>query len=206
MPETVNRNIVDVTPRAGARAKSTASPISREDVDQLESVITKTIENTNVKEMEAEIEKIMSERKAATEKVLEIDPELQSIVTADDFLPIVETFADDDFPKPSLPKDEPGKRAEEPSDSDYVVDDAADAEKDEAEAPKTTTKIARSEATKVETATAITTQITSGKIDDVTIRTENEKVSAKNNEIKSIPPFRFAAETKERGNIVVSFR
>lgn len=66
----------------------------QEEVTQLKSVITKTIENNNenVKEVEEELEKIANERKAATEKVILTD----AFDTRNDFEPIVETFSEDD--------------------------------------------------------------------------------------------------------------
>lgn len=94
----------------------------QEEVTQLKSVITKTIENNNenVKEAEQELEKIANERKAATEKVILTD----SFDTHNDFEPIVETFSEDDaiVIKPKSTGDE---RPVEAQESDYVIEDNA---------------------------------------------------------------------------------
>lgn len=66
----------------------------QDEVTQLKSVITKTIENNNenVLEVERELEILENERRAATEKVI-----LTEAFNADnDFVPIVETFSEDD--------------------------------------------------------------------------------------------------------------
>lgn len=151
----MNRNIID----RNQKSQTTVSPISREDVDQLESVITKTIENTKVQEVEAEIVKIVNERKAATEKVMEIDPELQSIVTADDFLPIFETFSGD----------EAGNGSDEPADDDYIVEDSNNAKVENIEIDATKATIKTTTKNDLDNSTF-------GKIDDVTIRTDKKKV------------------------------
>lgn len=96
-----DRNIIDTESQQHTKLKPIESQtiankqsLIQEEVTQLESVITKTIENNNenVKEVERELEKIANERKAATEKVILTD----SFNTKDDFIPIVETFSEDD--------------------------------------------------------------------------------------------------------------
>lgn len=92
----------------------------QDDVTQLKSVITKTIENNNenVKEVEQELEKIANERKAATEKVILTD----AFDTRNDFEPIVETFSEDDaiVIKPKQTIDEHPAEAQE---TDYIIED-----------------------------------------------------------------------------------
>ncbi|XP_031617659.1 uncharacterized protein LOC116337350 isoform X2 [Contarinia nasturtii] len=91
----------------------------QEEVTQLKSVITKTIENNNenVKELK-ELEKIANERKEATERVILTD----SFNGNNDFEPIVETFSEDDaiVIKPKQTADE---RPAEAQESDYVIED-----------------------------------------------------------------------------------
>lgn len=126
--ETVDRNIIDAETQQTAKTRpietqtSVNEPSSvQEDVTQLESVITKTIENNNenAKEVERELEKIVHERKEATEKVILTDASFGS----DDFMPIVETFSEDDAivikPKPANIED----RQSEAHEQDYVIED-----------------------------------------------------------------------------------
>lgn len=66
----------------------------QEEVTQLKSVITKTIENNNenVKEVERELEMLENDRRAATEQVI-----LTEAFNGDNgFVPIIETFSEDD--------------------------------------------------------------------------------------------------------------
>lgn len=195
--ETIDRNIIDVAKQlplpptmkqTDTQTTIVNEPaISREDVTQLESVITKTIENTNEQEVEQEIKKSINERKAATEKVMSNDP---NVATVDDFLPIVEIFSDDDAieikPKGSLELPSP--------ENDYVIEDShsvavagsndgigdIDAPKEEKILPKTPTAI---ENEKIEVTTVrrftekLSDEIAPNKIDDVTINSKTEKVS-----------------------------
>lgn len=156
-----------------------APPISREDVNQLESVITKTIENTNEQAVEQEIKKSINERKAATEKIISNDPNIASV---DEFLPIVEVFSDDDAieikPKENLALPLP--------ENDYVIEDnhsaaaaagaASDTDnrRDEKEVswPKKPTLSYVIDTDKEETTGKI-----ADRIDDVTINSKVEKVS-----------------------------
>lgn len=201
--ETIDRNIIDVAKQqlplpptkklSDTQTTIVSEPaISREDVTQLESVITKTIENTNEKEVEQEIKKSISERKAATEKVISNDP---NVATVDDFLPIVEVFSDDDAieikPKENL--DLPSQE------NDYVIEDShsaaaaaaaaagddsiskIDNQKGEKILPKIHTAIENEniEATTVRqfTTEKASDEIAPEKIDDVTINSKIEKVS-----------------------------
>lgn len=121
-----DRNIIDLEMQ-----QTNAKPIEtqtlanqqssiQDEVTQLKSVISKTIENNNenVKEVEQELEKIVNVRKAATEKVILTD----SFDTNNDFEPIVETFSEDDaiVIKPKQTADEHPSEAQE---SDYVIED-----------------------------------------------------------------------------------
>lgn len=198
--ETIDRNIIDVVkqqlPVPPTMKQSiqhapivSESAISREDVTQLESVITKTIENTNEKEVEQEIEKSISERKAATEKVISNDPNVASV---DDFLPIVEVFTDEDAieikPKSNIAAPVP--------ENDYVIEDShgaavavatgADAldEQNGQNVEKIQPKhVPAIESEKIELTTVrrftekSTDDIVPNKIDDVTINSKIEKVS-----------------------------
>lgn len=194
--ETIDRNIIDVAkqlPSPPIQKQTDAqttivneSAISREDVTQLESVITKTIENTNEKEVEQEIKKSISERKAATEKIISNDP---NVATVDDFLPIVEIFSDDDAIeiKPKANLDMPSQE------SDYVIEDSHSAavesdslsELDNQKEEKIDAKIATAieSEKKIETTTVRrftekpTDEIAPNRIDDVTINSKIEKVS-----------------------------
>lgn len=127
--KTADRNIIDLemqqTNAKPIETQTLASEQSsiQDEVTQLKSVITKTIENNNenVKEVEQELEKIVHERKAATqaaEKVILTD----SFDTNNDFEPIVETFSEDDaiVIKPKQLADE---RPAEAQESDYVIED-----------------------------------------------------------------------------------
>lgn len=107
----------------------------QEEVTQLKSVITKTIENNNenVKEVEEELEKIANERKAATERVILTDAfdtrssQANSNTHNTDFEPIVETFSEDDAivikPKQSIDEQRRQAVAAETSENDYVIED-----------------------------------------------------------------------------------
>lgn len=107
----------------------------QEEVTQLKSVITKTIENNNenVKEVEQELEKIANERKAATERVILTDAfdtrNSNSNNRNTDFEPIVETFSEDDAivikPKQSIDEQRRQAVAAETSENDYVIEDNA---------------------------------------------------------------------------------
>lgn len=196
--ETIDRNIIDIVkqqlPVPPTKKESDTQTtivnepaISREDVTQLESVITKTIENTNEKEVEQEIKKSISERKAATEKVISNDP---NVATVDDFLPIVEVFSDDDAieikPKENIDLS--------PQETDYVIEDSHGAaaasgvdtisEQDNQTEEKILTKIdTANENEKIESTTVrrftekSADEIAPNKIDDVTINSKIEKVS-----------------------------
>lgn len=139
-------------------------------------MITKTIENTNEQEVEEEIEKSANERKAATEKIIETDPALEAIVTADDFLPIVEKFSENDATeiKTNGNAESTNKNENEPSENDYVVEDN---EKNEM---VVVTKDGESDFEVTKKIETTTNAPVNGKVDGVTIRTENgEKVRAK---------------------------
>lgn len=99
----------------------------QEEVTQLKSVITKTIENNNenAMEVEQELEKIANERKSATERVI-----LTDTSNTNDFVPIVETFSEDDaiVIKPKQTIDEQRRAAgavavAETAENDYVIED-----------------------------------------------------------------------------------
>lgn len=163
-------------------------PVERgEDFTQLESVISKTIENTNEKEVEQEIKKITNERKAATEKVISNDP---NVAMVDDFLPIIEVFSEDDAieikPKANID-------LSSPAENDYVIEDShsvgaagSDDAQSEIDIPKekiTSKLFTAIENEKIEATTMRrftekpSDEIAPSKIDDVTINTKIEKVS-----------------------------
>lgn len=121
--KTADRNIIDMeVQQSNAKLIETQTLASeqssiQEDVTQLKSVISKTIENDdeNVKE---ELERIANERKA-TERVISTD----SFDTRNDFEPIVETFSEDDaiVIKPKISGDE--RRPTDVQENDYVIED-----------------------------------------------------------------------------------
>lgn len=120
--KTADRNIIDMeVQQSNAKLIETQTLASeqssiQEDVTQLKSVISKTIENDdeNVKE---ELERIANERKA-TERVISTD----SFDTRNDFEPIVETFSEDDaiVIKPKIKGD---GRPTDVQENDYVIED-----------------------------------------------------------------------------------
>lgn len=190
--ETIDRNIIDVAkqlPLPPAKKKTDTqttimneSAISRDDITQLESVITKTIDNTNEQEVEQEIKKSISERKVATEKIISNDP---NVATVGDFLPIVEIFSDDDVieikPKGEL-------NLSSPPENDYVIEDSHNAAAGSDSLSEIDDKFTSKASTvdvneKIETTTVrrFTEQsideIAPNKIDDVTINSKIEKVS-----------------------------
>lgn len=194
--ETIDRNIIDVAkqlPLPPAKKQSDTqttimneSAISREDITQLESVITKTIDNTNEQEVEQEIKKSISERKVATEKIISNDP---NVATVGDFLPIVETFSDDDVieikPRADL-------NLSSRPENDYVIEDSHSAvagsdsptEIDNPIDDKFTPKASSVNANEKIEATTVRRftekfidEFAPKKIDDVTINSKIEKVS-----------------------------
>lgn len=128
--ETADRNIIESETQQPTKLKMIETQTSinepssvQEDVTQLETVITKTIENNNenVKEVERELEKIVHERKEATEKVILTNASLES--DDDEFVPIVETFSEDDT---IVIKPKSANTDERPTDNqehDYVIED-----------------------------------------------------------------------------------
>lgn len=176
--EPVDRNIIGTTKPQPKQTETkfnsvNEAPISREDVTQLESVITKTIENTNEQEVENEIEKIINERRAATEKVTLNIPSLQTIEIDDDFVPIVETISDDDAIeiRPKLNID-----VAKSLDRDYVIEVNKKIDTE----PKSNINFETElDSIEITTAKQINEQINLEKIDDVTMHTGNVKVRLK---------------------------
>lgn len=120
----------------------------QDEVTQLKSVITKTIENNNenVKEVEQELEKIANERKEATERVISTgtfdtrnnnkntnkndddnNDNIKNSNNENDFEPIVETFSEDDAivikPKQNIDEQRRSAVAAETPENDYVIED-----------------------------------------------------------------------------------